>query len=372
MKNFLMILVACLALATVGFAQQSRSQESPESAQLWQVYQQISDLKAMDQEVPAELYELYFKLDHAVNPEQYEDRGGANPLDQFSDLCPGGMVMGPDSGMTYNFSTTGATNTATNNCSYPACRLGRDLFIRLTVQYRDSVTITTCGSGFDTYLCVFTAACCNQPGSVPFASNDNAPEVCGVSTTLQAGISRCFEPGVYYIVLDGFGPAAFGQYRFSIIFHGNSCITPNNDPECPADFGQHEESFPEGCDAFANTIHCDEGFCGQIDETGDLDVYALTISDCPRQVTISVYADDTPGRTGFEQGLNSMLRVWPVTCEAPLAVNNDFNGGDGDPEGTDSQVTINLVPGTYYFEITGAEATTGPYEMFVACSTCEE
>lgn len=371
MKYFLLILVVSLGLVSIGHAQQTRSQESPESAQLWRVYQQIEDLKAAGQDVPTEMYDLYFKLDQAVHPELY-GRFEESPLDQFNDLCPGGLVVGPDSGMTYNFSTTGATNTATNNCTFPACRIGRDLFIRLEVLYRDSVTVTTCGSGFDTYLCIYTGACCGQPGSVLFASNDNAPEVCGQATTLQAGVSRCFEPGVYYIVLDGYSPAAFGQYRFSIIFHGNSCIPPITDPECPADFAIHEESFPEGCDAFANTIYCNQGYCGLIDEQGDLDVYALTVEDCQRQVTISVYADDTPGRTGFEGGLNSHLRIWPVTCEAPLSVNNDFLGGDGDPEGTDSQVTINLVPGTYFFEITGAEATSGPYEMFVACSPCDQ
>ncbi|MEI2810444.1 MAG: hypothetical protein V9F00_09625 [Nocardioides sp.] len=160
-------------------------------------------------------------LTDSVHPEQY-GRYESSPLDQLTDTCPGGEIMGPDSGHTFTFSTTGATNTATNNCSAPNCRLGRDLFIRLNVAYRDSVTVTTCGSAFDTYLCIFQGGCCGQQGSTLWASNDNAPEVCGIATTLQAGISRCFEPGVYYICLDGFGPAAFGLYRFSIIFHGNS------------------------------------------------------------------------------------------------------------------------------------------------------
>ena len=371
MKNFILILVVVASLSVIGFAQQTQSPESPESAELWQVFQQITDLKAADQDIPTSLYDRYFELDRIVNPDQHE-RVEMSPLDQLTNLCPGGLIVGPDSGMTYIFATSGATNTSTNGCSYPNCRLGRDQFIRLEVLYRDSVTITTCGSGFDTYLCVFTGGCCGETGSVPYVSNDNNPQVCGVATTLQAGISQCFEPGIYYIVLDGYGPASFGQYRFSIIFHGNSCINPNPEPECPADYLIHEESFPEGCDDFSNTIHCNQGYCGQIDETGDLDVYALTIDDCPRDVTISVWADDTPGRTGFEGGLDSYLRVWPVTCEAPLAVNNDNNGANEQPNGTDSQLTVTLVPGTYFFEISGNNGTTGPYEVFVDCTSCEQ
>jgi hypothetical protein len=371
MKNFLLILVVVASVSAISYAQQTQSPESPESAELWRIYQQIEDLKASEQDIPQSLYDRYFELDRIVNPNQHE-RMEMTPLDQFTNTCPGGMIMGPDSGLTYTYSSTGATNTATNNCSYPACRLGRDMFLQLEVQYRDSITITTCGSGFDTYLCVYTGACCGQTGSVLYAFNDNNPEVCGVSTTLQAGISQCFEPGTYFIVLDGYAPAAFGQYRCSIIFHGNSCINPNPEPECPADYLIHEESIPEGCDAYRNTIHCGQGYCGQIDETGDLDVYVLDISDCPRDVTISVWADDTEGRTGFGHGLDSYLRIWPSTCEAPLAVNNDNNGSNEQPNGTDSQVTLTLVPGFYNIEVSGHNGTTGPYEIFVDCSSCDQ
>ncbi|NUO18349.1 hypothetical protein HUU59_02745 [bacterium] len=371
MNRFFTILILGLFQISIAYGQQSQSIQTPESQELWRIFQQIADLKTSEQDVPSSLYEQYYELDRVVNPELYGREEGSQ-LDQFQDLCPGGVVTGPDSGQTYLFATNGSSQTATNNCSFPSCRIGRDLFLTLDVMYKDSITITTCGSGFDTYLCIFQGACCGQPGSVLFASNDNAPEVCGVATTLQAGVSRCFDPGRYYICLDGYGAGAFGNYSFRIQFHGNSCIPPITEPECPADFEIHEETFPEGCDAFANTVNCNQGFCGQIDQSGDLDVYALTVTECARLVTVSVWADDTPGRTGFEGGLNSHLRLWPVTCEAPLAVNNDFNGGEGSPVGTDSQLQIILEPGTYFFEISGAESTTGPYEIFVGCSPCEQ
>ncbi|MBK6909825.1 MAG: hypothetical protein IPH10_02665 [bacterium] len=373
MRNVFIILVLCLGSVVNSQAQQRQSQQSPEQAELWRVYQQITDLTATNQDVPAALYNRYFELDRIVNPDQYDSRDEQNPLDQLTDLCPGGTVACPNPAAPYTFSTSGQTNTAQNNCSFPNCRWGRDLFFILEVPTRDSITITTCGSQFDTYLCIFTGACCGQAGSTAFASNDNAPDICGVATTLQAGISRCFEPGTYYVCLDGASVAAFGHYRISVICHGNACIPPITEPECPDDYTQHTEGeFAEGCELYSNTINCGQGFCGQIDQPGDLDLFALTIEDCGRMVYFNVWADDTPGRTGFEGGLDSYLRMWPVTCEAPLAVDSDHHGAEGAPEGTDSQIQIYLEPGTYFFEVTGEHGTSGPYEVFVGCSSCEQ
>lgn len=372
MKHVLCLLAVTALLAVPGLAQQSSSQVSPEVRELWGLFQQIEDFKATDRDVPPELYNRYFELDRLVHPENY-GRTEVSSLDELSDTCPGVMITGPDSGVVWSYYNNGQTTNKQNNCSYPTCRYGRDAFMRLQVLYRDSITISTCGSGFDTYLCIWTGGCCNSPDAVLFAANDNNPLLCDAPITLQAGVARCFEPGVYYICVDGATPAAHGSFRLTVTFHGNSCIPPITDPECPADYSVHEESFPEGCDAFSNTIFCGQGYCGLIDQQGDLDVYALTVQNGPREVTVSVYADDTPGRTGYEQGLNSLLRVWPVTCEAPLSANNDFNGaGDGVPVGTDSRVTMTLPSGTYFFEVSGALGTTGPYEIFVGCSPGSE
>ncbi|MBK6767132.1 MAG: hypothetical protein IPG71_12795 [bacterium] len=377
MKYVLTLLVTALLFSGVSFGQQNRSQISPDLVELWDVYQQIEDLKANNQDVPEELYNRYYELDRRLHPEAYPRLEG-NPLDELSDVCPGILVTGPDSGVVWTYSTSGQTTNKANDCSYyiadpgRRCRYGRDVFLRLEVLYRDSITISTRGPGFDTYLCLWTGGCCADPNAVPYVSNDNNPELCGIPLTQQAGIAQCFDPGVYYICLDGATTAAQGAYRLTISFYGNSCIYPNNEPECPANFEEHTEDQPEGCDMYSTSITCGMGYCGQIDQAGDLDVYALNVMNCPREVTISVYADDTPGRTGFEGGLNSFLRIWPVTCEAPLATNNDFNGADSDPYGTDSQLTVTLDPGTYFFEVTGAEATSGPYEFYVSCTSCEQ
>ncbi|MCB9366639.1 MAG: hypothetical protein H6506_00435 [Calditrichaeota bacterium] len=372
MKQVLRLLAVLSLISVVSFAQQVSSKTSPELRELWSVFQQIEDYKALEQEVPQNLYDRYFELDRLVNPENY-GRNQEPSLDELSNICPGITVVGPDSGVVWAYYNNGSTTNKTNNCSYPTCRYGRDAFMVLDVRYKDSVTVSTCGSNFDTYLCIWTGGCCTDPQAVPFASNDNNPLVCSSPLTLQAGITRCFDPGLYYICVDGYGPGSHGSFSVSIFFHGNSCIPTIIEPECPADFSQHEEGLPEGCDAYSNTIFCGQGYCGLIDQQGDLDVYALTIQGQPRDVTVSVYADDTPGRTGYEQGLNSLLRVWPVTCEAPLSVNTDFNGtADGDPVGTDSQVSLHLEPGTYFFEVSGEQGTTGEYEIFVGCDLDEQ
>lgn len=375
-RLFWLLTVVCLVALPI-MAQETATVRSSESDQLWAVFQQIRDLDAAGHEVPADLYNRYYELDRIVNPSQYEwERTPGNPLDQLTDYCDQAPTwVGPDEGMTYFNATNGVTSSAFHNdCTYlnggaAGCRLGKDVFMKLEVRFRDSVTVSTCGSAFDTYLCIFTDGCC----ATPFAQNNNNSLICGVATTLNAAISRCFDPGMYWICLDGSSGTAFGDWRISVQFHGNSCIYEEPEPECPDDYAIHEETFTEGCSEYSNDIHCGQGYCGQIDALGDLDVYSLVVSDCERSVTVSVFADDTPGRTGFEGGLNSFLRVWPATCEAPLMVNDNFNGNVdiGQPGGTDSQLTIDLVPGTYFFEVSGAAATSGPYEIFVQPCDCE-
>lgn len=82
MKYVLTLLVAALVVASVSFAQQSRSQISPDLVELWDVYQQIEDLKANNQDVPEEMYNRYYELDRRLHPEAYPRLEG-NALDEL-------------------------------------------------------------------------------------------------------------------------------------------------------------------------------------------------------------------------------------------------------------------------------------------------
>ena len=225
MVKKLMVLMAVLATMATCMAGDETSVARPTAESLLNdVYNQIIQYDADGWDVPAEMYAFYFKLDRMVNPDRYTetgDREGRENLDQLSDRCPGAVIVGPEEGP-LTVRSCGSTRTATNDCSYPYCRLGRDVIAQLEVDSFDEVVISTCGSSFDTYLCLYRDECCGDDDGELWASNNNNSSVCG-GQTLTSAIETCLFPGTYYIILDGAGPAAAGSYCLTVEFTANGC-----------------------------------------------------------------------------------------------------------------------------------------------------
>jgi hypothetical protein len=183
----------------------------------------IERLNAVAEEVPQEMYDFYFKLEQATHPELYSERGTVITLDQNADRCPGTLLFGPEE-EDIVIRTCGSTLAASNDCSYPNCRYGRDVVMQLEVFGFDAITISTAGSSFDTYLCMYEDVCCDEGGESRslYESNDNNPSICN-GQRLAAGISTCVSPGTYYLVLDGASPAARGSYCVTITWEYDDC-----------------------------------------------------------------------------------------------------------------------------------------------------
>jgi hypothetical protein len=367
MRHLILVLFS-VCLATLGLAQTDMSAAQTEFDQLWN---QIRQIKAAGDDVPENLYDRFFELERTLYPSEYEGRHpDTDPLDQGSDICPGTVITQPaegtgDSLFVDNGTTLGMNNDCGHQFQVPpgTCAGGRDVFFQLNVMYRDSLEIKTCGSSFDTYLCLYRDVCCGSLENL-VAWNDDSP-LCG-NRSLKSYITTCVDSGTYYIVLDGAGISAQGAYRLDIrFFHGCEPVIP---PTCPYTELPEPEIVEGACD-YGTEISCNDGFCSQIDGLGDLDLYTFTIEGC-QIVTVSVWADDTPGRTGFGEGLDSYIRLLPESCEGPLSINDNFNGvGEGDPVGTDSRLTKMLQGGTYWIEVSG-KATMGIYEIFLGCESC--
>ena len=169
---------------------------------------------------------FYYAFDRQVNPQFYVERQEDGALDELTDGCPGPLIDGPPAGEYMIYTTCGQTNTATNDCTYPGCRYGRDVFAMIQTQGYDWIRITTTGSTFDTYLCLYVGNCCGLPGAYKVGENNNNPSLCN-GQRLNAGMQGClyFGPGTYYIVLDGAGPAAFGHYCLTVEIWGDDCET---------------------------------------------------------------------------------------------------------------------------------------------------
>ena len=171
--------------------------------------------------VPKEMYDFYFAMEPLVVPQAYEGRGEQGAIDELNDTCPGTVIQFPEEG-DYMYTTCGQTYNATNNCTYPNCRYGRDVMVQLEVESSGLIVMTTTGSRFDTYLCLYAVDCCGQEDSEKLAENNNNPDLCN-GQLLAAGIDGCILPGTYWLILDGAGPAARGSYCLNIQFYEDEC-----------------------------------------------------------------------------------------------------------------------------------------------------
>ncbi|MBL7774153.1 MAG: fibronectin type III domain-containing protein [Chitinophagaceae bacterium] len=96
----------------------------------------------------------------------------------------------------YLTSTTNSTGSCfTNNYTGANNQASADVWFQFTVANTSTVQISTCGSGFDTYLHVLNAS-----GTQLLFNDDNGP----ACNTLQASISSTLSPGTYYIVAEGY------------------------------------------------------------------------------------------------------------------------------------------------------------------------
>lgn len=237
MRKVLLLCAACLAVswsanadsdhqvasaATQSYAiGQTSVAEALEAA-----FQQIELYEQNQWEVTKEMYDFYFKLDRLVNPEIYAEMDGrtdeSGALDQLIGTCPGSIILGPQDEEEMVIRTCGSTSSGANHCSYPDCRLGRDVVAQLVVDEDVELTITTTGSSFDTYLCVYDEdGCCGEEGSNLIAFNNNNPSLCN-GQRLAAGLYfPCINAGTYYVILDGAFPSAHGSYCLTFDFSDN-------------------------------------------------------------------------------------------------------------------------------------------------------
>jgi hypothetical protein len=355
-----------LAMSGFAWAQTPSATSSVAVNDLDRSWREIQMLKSNGQDIPSSLYDRYFELERQVYPDRYSETGALQGhLDQALDACPGLIFTQPDTGH-FSFVDYGQTYTSRDDCRQ--CRSGRDVVYQMVLVRPQWLQISTCGSGFDTYLCIYKDSCCT-PGRIPFAFNDDNTTICGAHS-LKAAINMCFiDPGTYYIVLDGYNFAAAGHYAFSVTSIEDSVCGFTPEVVCPfptlADVANEAPCDP------STAVTCPGGYCGIIDQLGDLDVVNFTLPECA-VVTLSVYANDTPGRSGTGHGLNPQLTLFTGSCDHPIAENDDYNGTlPGQPVLHDSRIVTECLRGhaEYWCQISGV-ASVGPYEFTIDCQPC--
>jgi len=117
------------------------------------------------------------------------------------------IFMGAYNGGPFTY-TDSRSNATVNGYGNDYGQPSDDVFYKFTVGSTASVTVSTCGSGFDTYLYLLDA----NGGLV--TSNDDSGPSCNPSNNASLQANN-LQAGTYYIVVEGYGTSS-GTYNLSV------------------------------------------------------------------------------------------------------------------------------------------------------------
>jgi hypothetical protein len=143
-----------------------------------------------------------------------------------NDACSGAIALAP--GTPYTVNTAVATSTGDPT---PGCQgsFGKGIWFTYTPATSGNVTISTCGSDFDTVLAVYSGSC----GSLtPVACNDNNGPSCATS---RASVSFSATSGTTYLILAGGSGGASGNLSIVASGPGGLKIIPTFDSSITGD-----------------------------------------------------------------------------------------------------------------------------------------
>src|SRR5690348_3067171 len=110
------------------------------------------------------------------------------------------IVMGTYNTGTYPYTDSRNTSTYGNDFG----QSGPDIFYKFTVNEPTTISVSTCGSGWDTYLWIL-----NSSGSEMIHDDDNGAACSGVTASIVIPSSQTtitsLAAGTYYIVVEGYG-----------------------------------------------------------------------------------------------------------------------------------------------------------------------
>jgi len=259
-----------------------------------------------------------------------------------NDSCSGAITL--SSGVTNSLNTANATSTGdpTPNCGSGA---GKGVWFKVTPVANGTVSVTTCGSGFDTVLAIYSGSC----GSLTSVTCDDDGG-CGGNTSLTtfSGIAGT----TYYLLAGGYSGAS-GNLKIAAILP-----TP---PAPSNDICSGAIALANGGSAAMNTAYATS--------TGD------PTPSCGSSVGKGVWYKVTPTSSGTVtlntcgSSYDTVLAIYSGSCGSLSAVtcnDDDSSCGSGS---TASQVTFTGNAGTtYYIFIGGYYGVSGNLQIFAQWS----
>ncbi|MBI5500229.1 MAG: putative metal-binding motif-containing protein [Deltaproteobacteria bacterium] len=236
-------------------------------------------------------------------------------------------------GGTYSGSTAGHVNDYTAACAASAA--SPDLVYAFTPACSGNWTISTVGSSYDTALHVHSGGC---PGSEIACDDDAGGSLTSLLTLALTGGTT------YYIVVDGFGSGASGNYVLNV--GGVVCGGATPGDQCAGASGAITASGSFAGDTCSRAAD----YTGSCAGGGPDLVYRLTSS-----TTRTVRASTVGGASW-----DTVLYVHSGSCPGTeVACSDDFSG-------VQSQVDFTATAGvTYYVFVDGFGSACGAYTMTI-------
>jgi Zn-dependent metalloprotease len=257
--------------------------------------------------------------------------GSAHDPIPSNDSCVGSTVINA-----LPYSDSGTTCGASNNYSKCIGVNSPEVLYTYTSPICQTVTVSLCGSGYDTAIEVRSGGSC--PGSTLVACND---DYCGLQSqaTFEASANQ-----TYYFIVHGYLLAA-GSFEINVTSGGE--FAPANDT-CP---GTTINSLPYTDNG--NTVCASNDFSNCVGRDSKDVVYNYTPRVCG-QITVSLCG------SGYDTGIE-VRAGGDCPGELRVACNDDYA-----PCGLQSQLTFFAEAGVqYYFIVHGFSLNAGPFTLNV-------
>jgi hypothetical protein len=249
------------------------------------------------------------------------------------------------------FTTCGATAVGPNAC----VNIQHDIWYRYLSTCTGPLTISLCGSSFDTALAVYTGACSNL--CLIACNDDNGPQCSGTASSVT------FYTGANVPYMIRVGGNAVGQYGSGLLAIFCTSGSPSNDSCGAAPFVGVGTTY--GTTLGATPTPGLVGMCGASNGTADVFYRFSTCNAGP--VTMTTCGTAPCSSTGAYDTVLSVHSSCPSSTGNFLVVCND-DASFGPCAGTlQSAVTFNPVPcTTYLVRVSGYNGQTGNFALNIS------
>lgn len=285
-----------------------------------------------------------------------------------------------------SFHTDGATTDGPDEplaCNfYGYTHIESDIWYRYIATCTGQLTISLCGSEYDTKLAIYDG--CEQCGSpdMPVACDDDA---CG-AVEAQSEVQLSVAHGVCYTIRVGGYSGVQGQGMMAVTCealpmgaccHDGTCLGTMTEADCSIENGTWYEN--EDCATFTcpvlrpphdECVECLALVTGEPYEGTTLGATGADVSSCADQDHFDVWHCWTADCDGAavvdlcDSGFDTTLSVYDACDGSELACNDDSCGLQSRIDPTD--IVFPVTSGTtYYLRVAGYYLTTGAYGLVV-------